>query len=139
LIKINTAYFADLDGIIGGSRNTRFLEKYSPLSGFFGRLLYRSMTPESERKLTAPALATPASSELPATIVEDFARHQGELGGKMQRTGDLDIGKVMVTSPFIRLITYSLLDAYRIIVVHEQRHLLQAERVAAAAGFPREP
>jgi hypothetical protein len=42
-----------------------------------------------------------------------------------------------VTSPAARFITYDLLDAYRIIVVHGQLHLQQARRVTEQAGFPR--
>ena len=41
-----------------------------------------------------------------------------------------------VTSPVSRVITYSLLNAYRIVVVHEHLHLRQARAVAASAGFP---
>jgi len=36
-----------------------------------------------------------------------------------------------------RIITYSLLDTCRIIVVHEQNHFVQATRVMKAGGFPR--
>jgi hypothetical protein len=32
--------------------------------------------------------------------------------------------------------TYSLMDAYRIVVVHEQNHLAQARGVMASPGFP---
>jgi hypothetical protein len=32
--------------------------------------------------------------------------------------------------------TYSLMDAYRVIVVHEQRHFQQAQRVTEEAAFP---
>ncbi len=35
-----------------------------------------------------------------------------------------------------RLVTYSLMDAYRIIVVHEQNHFVQAKRVMEWPGFP---
>ena len=35
----------------------------------------------------------------------------------------------IITSPAARGVTYSLLDAYRIILVHEQLHLAQAGRV----------
>jgi hypothetical protein len=34
------------------------------------------------------------------------------------------------------IVTYSLLDAYRIIVVHEQNHFVQTRRVTESPGFP---
>jgi hypothetical protein len=44
-----------------------------------------------------------------------------------------------MTSPFLGIITYSLLDACRMIVVHERRHFEQGRRVMAAEGFPNCP
>jgi hypothetical protein len=35
------------------------------------------------------------------------------------------------------VITYSLLDACRVIVAHEQRHMLQARRVTQLPEFPK--
>jgi hypothetical protein len=48
------------------------------------------------------------------------------------------VEKIVVTSPAVSagFVTYSLLDAYRIIVVHEQRHFQQAKRVTDERGFP---
>ena len=38
--------------------------------------------------------------------------------------------------PIIDNVIYSLMDAYRLIVVHEQRHFQQAKRVIEETGFP---
>jgi hypothetical protein len=37
----------------------------------------------------------------------------------------------------LRFVTYSLMDAYRIIVVHEQNHFVQTTRVMESQGFRR--
>lgn len=42
-----------------------------------------------------------------------------------------------MSSPVLGVITYSLMDASRIIVVHEQNHFAQARRVMESPGFPR--
>ena len=54
----------------------------------------------------------------------------------MKATEHLNLEKIVVTSPAAAAITYSLMDAYRIIVVHEQRHFQQAKRVIQESGFP---
>jgi len=54
----------------------------------------------------------------------------------MKATEDLDAEKIIISSPVTNLVTYSLMDAYRIIITHEKRHLLQAKRVSEADGFP---
>jgi len=49
----------------------------------------------------------------------------------------LDAARIVMTSPFVSFITYNLLDACRLIVAHERRHLAQAQRVMETPGFPR--
>ena len=55
----------------------------------------------------------------------------------MKATKDLDLEKIKISSPVTNLITYSLMDAYRIIINHEKRHLLQATKVSEMDGFPK--
>ncbi len=137
LIKINSAYFPELESIIAGERKQKFWENYSPLSGFFGNLLVKSLNPKTKRKLKAPKIATPSASEISPTIIEDFAAHQQEVADKIRQTAKLDTKKIILTSPFIKVITYSLFDGYRMIVTHERRHFQQAERVTQLENFPR--
>ena len=54
----------------------------------------------------------------------------------MGATGGLDLDRLTITSPVLAVMTYSLMDAYRIIVVHEQNHFVQARRVLESAGVP---
>lgn len=46
------------------------------------------------------------------------------------------IERTIITSPALNFVTYSLMDAYRILVVHERRHFQQARRVIEESGFP---
>ena len=50
---------------------------------------------------------------------------------------NVDAGKIIITFPVVRIITCSFLDACRVIVAHEQRHILQARRVAQLPQFPK--
>ena len=54
----------------------------------------------------------------------------------MKATEHLDLEKIVITSPVADAVIYSLMDAYRLIVVHEQRHFQQAKRVTEETGFP---
>ena len=136
LIKINSEYYPDLDRIIKGEYQQKFWQNYSPFSGFFGNLLFKSLSPQTTRKLKAPKKAKPSASDIPSTIIEDFTRHQTELTDKIKQTENLDTKKIILTSPFAKIVTYSVHDAYRIIVIHEKRHFQQAERVLQSEGFP---
>jgi len=54
----------------------------------------------------------------------------------MKATEHLDLEKIVITSPVAGVVVYSLMDAYRLIVVHEQRHFQQAKRVTEEPSFP---
>jgi len=136
LIKINAAFFPQIESIIKGEKTPKFWERYSPFSKFFGNLLFKSVSPEAKRKLKAPKAATPTASLVSASIIVDFVNHQAELIDRVRQTESLNPKSIIITSPFIKAITYSLFDAYRIIVTHEKRHFEQAVRVAHEAAFP---
>ena len=42
-----------------------------------------------------------------------------------------------MTSPFIKVVTYSVLDGWRLVFAHERRHFEQARAVSLSPGFPR--
>jgi len=135
LIKANLLFFPELEKIASEKRKNSFLENYSPLSSFFGNLLVKSLQKDG-RKFKAPSQAIVPPSEIDAHIVELFAAHQSELIEKVKSTEQADWQKTKITSPFMKLITYTLADGYRVVIEHERRHIRQAERVVQADNFP---
>ncbi len=135
LIKTNSLFFPELEKIAGGERKNSFLENYSPLSSFFGNLLINSLK-KDERKFKAPSQAIVPPSEIDANIIEQFAVHQREMIEQFKSTEKADWQRTIITSPFMKLITYKLADGFRVVVEHERRHVRQAERVTQAEGFP---
>jgi uncharacterized damage-inducible protein DinB len=134
LIKINEPYFAEFDKIAAGAHRNSFWEQWSPLSSFFGGFLIKSFKKDA-RKLKAPVPATPPSN-VAADIVAQFARHQEALAEKIKATEKVDTKRVIITSPYAKLVTYSLADTFTLLVEHERRHIRQAKRVMQTAGFP---
>jgi hypothetical protein len=135
LIKTNRLFFPEFEKIAAGKRKNTFLEKYSPLSSFFGSLLVKSLQ-KDERKFKAPSKAIIPPSQVESDIIEQFSAHQAEVIDKIKRTEKADWHKTVITSPFMKLMTYKLSDGFRGVVEHERRHVRQAERVLQAEGFP---
>jgi hypothetical protein len=106
------------------------------LPGLAGKLLIKSLDPASTRKLKAPKTFQPAQSDISASVIDNFVDQQARMVEKMKATEHLELEKIVITSPALAAITYSLMDAYRIIVVHEQRHFQQAKRVTEESAFP---
>ena len=136
LIKTNRCFLPDIERVAAGKYRSSLWGRVSPLSGFFGRMILKALDPVRGRKVSAPRVFRPASSDVGADAIEQFARHQRELAEKMRATAGADLRRTVVTSPVSPVVTYSLLDAYRIVVAHERRHFEQARRVTEAEGFP---
>jgi hypothetical protein len=135
LITTNNAYFPAIDSVAAGKKRT-FWESMPVLPGIGGKLLLKFVEPTSTRKVKAPKILQPAQSEVSGSIIEDFVNQQGRVIEKIKSTEHLELEKIVITSPVLALITYSLMDTYRIIVAHEARHLQQARRVTEEAAFP---
>jgi hypothetical protein len=136
LIVTNRTFFPDMERVASGTYKTSMWGRVSPLSGLFGRFILKALDPEKGRKTKAPRVFEPASSDVAGDVIEQFAGHQDELAGRMRATAGVDLRRTIVTSPVSPVATYSLLDAYRIVVAHERKHFEQARRVTRADGFP---
>jgi hypothetical protein len=101
-----------------------------------GSLLIKFVDPRSVRKVKAPQKFQPAQSDISGSVIDDFVAQQGEIVEKMKATGHLDLERLIITSPVGAVITYSLMDTYRVLVLHEHRHFQQAKRVTEESAFP---
>ena len=135
LLSSNNGYFPPIEGVLAGTKPT-FWQRMPILPGLAGKLLIKSLDPKSSRKIKAPAKFQPAQSDISASVIDDFVNQQARIVEKMKATEHLDLEKIVITSPVAAAITYSLMDAYRIIVVHEQRHFDQAKSVTEERSFP---
>jgi hypothetical protein len=115
-------------------QSTRW-ERFSPLSGFFGRFLREHLTKDAKRTKTLARFVPP--SEIAGDIVSRFVRSQEELLDAIRATRTADWDRTIITSSFQPLVTYSLGDGYRIMLEHQRRHIRQADRVMASTAFPR--
>src|SRR6185369_14541993 len=135
LLTSNKDYFPRIDGVIAGIKPT-FWQRMPVLPGLAAKLLIKSLDPNSTRKIKAPQKFQPAQSDISPSVIEDFVDQQARMVEKMKSTEHLDLEKIVITSPVAAVVTYSLMDAYRIIVVHEARHFQQAKRVTEESAFP---
>ena len=135
LLTSNKGYFPVIEGVLSGQKPT-FWQRLPLLPGLWGPLLIKSLDPVSGRKLKAPKKFAPAQSDISSSVINDFIDQQGKIVEKMKATEHLDLERTIISSPVASPITYSLMDAYKVIVVHEQRHFQQAKRVMDESAFP---
>src|SRR4051794_16012592 len=127
LIKSNEEFFPEFDKVAAGTRKNSLWESYSPLTGFAGKFLVNVLQKDDKRVKTNQRMTPPSS--VAGDIVELFLDHQKRLTGKVESIKDADWDEIVVTSPFMKLMTYRLSSGLQAIVEHEKRHVRQAKRV----------
>jgi hypothetical protein len=136
LVISNRPYVPIIEAIVQGRKRTTLWERVPLLPRFFGPFIIKALHPDSPRKVQARKRFLPSRSAIDPGIVGTFLEEHGRLMTLMEATRGLEIDRITITSPILAAITYSVMDAYRIIVVHEQNHFVQARRVLESRGFP---
>jgi hypothetical protein len=135
LIKSNEGFFPELDSIAAGTRKNTFWQSWSPLSALAGAFLVSTLKKDNQKVKTNQKMTPP--SEIADDIIERFAAHQDELAHKLSATANADWHKVVLTSPFVKIMTYRMDKGLEAVIEHEKRHIRQAKRVMEMDGFPK--
>ena len=101
--------------------------------GMLGKLMVGSQGPRvpSSRKYVANPIARPASS-VRADIIQRFVDQHREIEAWARTLHEQTARRAILISPFVKIITYSVLDGLRLLVAHDRRHFEQARRVMIA-------
>ena len=134
LIKSNEEFFPELDQLAAGTRKNSFWQKWSLLSGIAGAFLVNSLKKDGQKVKTNQKMTPP--SDIEDDIVERFERHQEEFVQKIHKTDNVDWNRVVLTSPFVKIMTYKMNVGLIALIEHEKRHVRQAKRVMEMDGFP---
>jgi hypothetical protein len=98
--------------------------------------MIRTQSPGRTGRYVTPPKARPAESQVPPGVIERFSQQQLESARWM--TGlDAELAAITImASPFLKVVTYSVLDGCRLMAAHNRRHFEQAHRVMESPGFP---
>ena len=121
---------------LSNARPRSLWQRLPVVPGVLGRMLIRSQAPGNVRKYTASPKAQPAMSAIAADIIPRFVQHHRETEAWVRALDERDAARAIMTSPFVRVITYSVMDGCRLMVAHDRRHLEQAHRVTRRPEFP---
>ena len=101
--------------------------------GWFGRWFIRNYiapSPQTKRA-RAPKQIAPVLSRVEPTILERFLTGNRGMRELVTRAAGYDVNRLRFRNPFIPVIRFTVGTGFEITSKHEDRHLLQAERVAA--------
>lgn len=132
LVVSDMMYFPAFKKIYTGTYKMNGWQRWSPLSGLFGKMLVNQLQEKVQKKLNAPRVFQPSQSQIDLGILDRFHKHLDTLLEYIEHGKQVDIDKIYITSPAFKLVTYKLRHAFQILVQHERRHINQAIRVKQA-------
>jgi len=138
LVVSDSSYFSILKKIAEGTYKMNFWERNSPFSGICGRMLKDQLQEQVKRKMRAPKKFEPSKSEMKIDLIERYHQNLDSFLELISNCQNIDIDKTIITSPAIRIVTYSIRDALYFLTQHEHRHINQAIRVKSNENFPRQ-
>jgi hypothetical protein len=103
--------------------------------GYVGRWMIRSSEPPVKTRMKAPKSAAPLSFRPRRELLREFGELQEEFAERIRLANGLDLARVKVESPFLRMFKFSLGVGFAFLLAHERRHLWQAGQVRDDARF----
>jgi hypothetical protein len=98
-------------------------------STWLGRKFIRMMEPDNTKKQKTFRRMDPSNSVLTIDVIREFLNHQNGLAQTIRLAGDKDLNQRAVPVEFFRLLKLSPAEALQFVIVHQQRHFLQLERI----------
>ena len=114
----------DADKIKTFNQSSTHLFKHS----FWGKFIIYFVKPTTKMKSKTSKPFNPSFSKVEPDVVQKYLSHNDELITAISKLRNLDLKKLKMPSPINEKIKYNLGDAIKILVLHDQRHIQQAER-----------
>ena len=107
--------------------------------GWVGRwFIRRYIEPATQRtRARAPRKIVPVARQIDSSILDRFIASNRAVRDVVGRAQGHDVNRVRFRNPFVPVIRFTVGTGLQVIVRHNHRHLLQAERVIEVSDFPR--
>jgi hypothetical protein len=136
LITVNHLMFQAADEAMNGTAPPSIWQRLPFLPGILGPLLVRSQAPETARKFKAAPKAMPAASDIGADVIRRFVEQHHDAVARVRALDERKAARIIMISPIARVVSYSVLNGWRLLLAHDRRHFEQARRVTRAPAFP---
>jgi hypothetical protein len=136
LLTTNRLMFRAVEDALRDGAPRTVWQRLPILPRIVGPMFIRALAPHSARTFSAPPQARPSTSDIPADIIQRFIEQHRQAVARAQTLDERVATRTIMTSPFIRVVTYSVLDGWRLVLAHDRRHFEQARGVTLSLGFP---
>lgn len=107
-------------------------------SGYWGEKFTKMMKPDNvyeikNRMKTQKKMSFPNSLNVD-TVLNEFLAGQDKMLGLLEQAKGKDLSKIHIPISLTKLIKLRLGDAFRFLIAHEQRHMIQARNTVKEVG-----
>lgn len=135
LVVLNTPYLRTLGTALQQARAEGRSSDGPYRHPWLSRRFAASMEPPPKRRWKTARTMAP-SAEVGADVSERFAACQAELSTLVQQARGVDLGRTRISSPFMKLLRFSVGGAFGILLEHNRRHIWLIREVMSSSGFP---
>lgn len=136
LAKINFAYAAALQQAVSSTPENYRQPTSNIVPGLFGRWFIQQMEPPVRAKFKAPGKAVPTPKGNVPELLEAFLKSHELVRAVLEGARSADVNRLRFKNPFVGVLSFTVGTGLMVINAHDRRHLLQAEQVKKAVGYP---
>lgn len=116
------------------SSKTQSIENFK--SGILGNYFAKSMLPKEKlNKMKTFKDKNPISSKLDKSTIERFISQQEQILNLLDKSREIDLNKTKTAISISKLIKMKIGDTFRVVVYHNERHLVQAEKIRDGKAY----
>lgn len=99
-------------------------------SGWLGNYFANSMLPKEKlNKMKTFRNMNPLNSNLDKKVIDEFISQQNEMLRLLEESRKVSLNKTRTAISISKLIKLKLGDTFRFVIYHNQRHMVQAQRI----------
>lgn len=104
-------------------------------SGWLGNYFANSMLPKEKlNTMKTFKNMNPIHSDLNKNVIDEFISQQRQILNVLEKCRKIDLNKTKTSISISNLIKLKLGDTLRVVIYHNQRHMVQAHKVLSAKG-----
>lgn len=140
LIVSHRLYYDKLSDAIEKSKlKKRKSDDLQIKNSYIGKKIIESVKPDSNKRIKTFRVFMPSSENYTDDVFERFILLQNKFVKLIEKLKDTNLGKIKLSSPVSRFIRLNAADVFMIIIYHNNRHIMQAEKIVDLCFFPKEP
>lgn len=125
-----------LPEIAGRIKETTSKKEADFKSGWLGNYFAKSMLPKEKlNKMKTFKSMNPINSNLDRTVIDSFINQQTEMLELLNKARSVSLNKTKTGISISKWIKLKLGDTFRFVIYHNQRHMIQAEKVLNRVGM----